>query len=66
MRVEGKEYDEMVREYKDTLRSLIEDFNEAIEIRTSGEQSSMYFTSHELQFMKTLLEQKEAEVDGRC
>ena len=59
-------YDDMIKDYKDTLRSLIEDFKEAIDLRTSGEQSTMYFTSYELQFMKGLLEKKEAEIDGRC
>lgn len=58
-------YDDMIKDYKDTLRSLIDDFSEAIEIREGGEQNSMYFTSHELQFIKDLLEKKEDELDGR-
>lgn len=66
MMINEMSYDDIIKDYKDTLRSLIDDFSEAIEIREGGEQNSMYFTSHELQFIKYLLEKKEDELDGRC
>lgn len=58
-------YDDMIKDYKDTLRSLIKDFKEENELRDSGGKGVMYFTSRELQFMLELLEQKEDEIDGR-
>lgn len=66
MRVEGKAYDEIVKEYKSTLRSLIEDFKEGIELRKNGELTSIFFTMEEMRFLKKLLEDKEDELDGRC
>ena len=66
MRVEGKAYDAIVKEYKSTLRSLIEEFKEAIELRKNGELTSIFFTMEEMRFLKKLLEDKEDELDGRC
>lgn len=59
-------YNDIIKDYKGTLRSLIEDFKEENELRDSGSQGVMYFTSGELRFMLELLEQKEDEIDGRC
>lgn len=58
-------YDDMIKDYKDTLRSLIEDFKEENKLRDAGGHGVMYFTSGELRFMLELLEQKEDEIDGR-
>lgn len=63
MKVEG--YEDLLEDYKDTLKSLISDFNEAVDRRTSGEQFEMYFTSHELQFIRNLLTKEEDVIDGR-
>lgn len=60
------DYEALRKDYKDTLRSLIEDFKEENELRDSGGQGVMYFTAKELRFMLELLEQKESEIDGRC
>ena len=66
MNINEMSYDDIIKDYKDTLRSLIEDFKEENELRDSGGQGVMYFTSGELRFMLELLEKKEAEIDGRC
>lgn len=66
MEINEMSYNDMLLDYKDTLRILIQDFEEAIEIRKGGEQNTMYFTYKEMDFLKEILEQKEAEVDGRC
>lgn len=66
MEINEMSYDDMIKDYKSTLRSLIEDFKEGIELRKNGELSSIFFTMDEMRFLKKLLEDKEDEIDGRC
>lgn len=59
------DYEALRKDYKDTLESLLSDFEDAYELRKAGEQSNMYFTLGELKFMVELLRKQGDEFDGR-
>lgn len=46
----------------DMLKSLLSDFEEAIEFRMMGDQNSMYFTREEMSFMENLIKKRIREV----
>lgn len=61
------EYTDIVNSYKDMLHSLIEDFEEALDLIKEGERvSQIPLTTIEIKFISELLQEKEDELDGRC
>lgn len=66
MGINEMSYNDVIKDYKHMLRSLIEDFKEGIDIRKDGGLTSIFFTMEEMRFLKKLLEDKEDELDGRC
>lgn len=56
------ELQELKLDELDMLKSLMDDFNEAIELRMMGEQNSMYFTRKEMSFLRGMLEKRIREV----
>lgn len=59
------DYETLVKDYKDTLESLLSDFEDAYELRKAGEQYNMYFTLGQLKLMVEILRKQEDEFDGR-
>lgn len=56
------ELQELKLDELDMLKFLMDDFNEAIELRMMGEQNSMYFTRKEMSFLRGMLEKRIREV----
>lgn len=54
--------EELKRDELDMLKSLLADFQEAIEYRMMGDQNSMYFTKEEMSFMEMLISKRIREV----
>lgn len=62
-----EEYYNVMRSYNDILHSLIEDFEEAIDLIEDGERvSQIPLTTLEIKFIRELLQEKEDQLDGRC
>lgn len=60
------EYTNIVNSYKDMLHSLIDDFEEALDLIKEGERvSQIPLTTMEIKFIRELLQEKEDELDGR-
>lgn len=60
------EYTNIVNSYKDMLHSLIDDFDEALDLIKEGDRvSQMPLTTMEIKFIRELLCEKEGELDGR-
>ena len=61
-----QEYTNIVNSYKDMLHSLIDDFEEALDLIKEGERiSQIPLTTVEIKFIRELLQEKEDELDGR-
>ena len=54
--------EELKMDELDMLKSLLADFQEAIEYRMMGDQNSMYFTKEEMSFMEKLITKRIREV----
>lgn len=60
------EYTNIVNSYKDMLHSLIDDFEEALDLIKEGERvSQIPLTTMEIKFIRDLLQEKEDELDGK-
>lgn len=60
------EYTNIVNSYKDMLHSLIADFDEALDLIKDGKRvSQIPLTTLEIQFIRSLLIEKEVELDGK-
>ena len=60
------EYTNIMNSYKDMLHSLIEDFEEALDLIKEGERiSQIPLTTLEIKFIRELLQEKEDVLDGK-
>ena len=60
------EYANIVNSYRDMLHSLIDDFEEALDLIKEGERiSQIPLTTVEIKFIRELLQEKEDELDGK-
>lgn len=60
------EYTNILNSYKDMLHSLINDFEEAVDLIKEGERvSQIPLTTVEIKFIQDLLQEKEDELDGK-
>lgn len=60
------EYTNLVNSYKDMLHSLIDDFEEALDLIKEGERvSQIPLTTVEIKFIRELLQEKEDELDDK-
>ena len=60
------EYTNIVNSYRDMLHSLIDDFEEALDLIKEGERvSQIPLTTTEIKFIREVLQEKEDELDGK-